>query len=90
MLGGKLFFFFFLLILKGDVSEQINFPLGFPFAAQWDLTGPRGVTACRAGCTCHGLAPKRSQGSQLLTFQDISSLQFLHGRSLAQPSAEKH
>lgn len=26
----------------------------------------------------------------LLTFQDISSLQLLHGWSLAQPSAEKH
>lgn len=26
----------------------------------------------------------------LLTFQDVSSLQFFHGGSLAQPSAEKH
>lgn len=29
-------------------------------------------------------------GHQLLTFQDVPPLQLLHGRSLAQPSAEKH
>lgn len=31
-----------------------------------------------------------SEHHPLLTFQDVSSLQFFHGGSLAQPSAEKH
>lgn len=32
----------------------------------------------------------RGAGTQLLTFQDVPPLQLLHGRSLAEPSAEKH
>lgn len=46
-----------------------------------------------AGCSAtapHTCVRGHQGHRQLLTFQDVSPLQLLHGRSLAQPSAEKH
>lgn len=84
-----------LFILKENISGryQLTFPSLILLRIHPGWVSP----AHRAGLAARSPAPasahaRETHGSnhQRLTFQDISSLQFLHSRSLAQPSAEKH